>query len=362
MKILNVIQCTNLGGMEQASLRLMAGLQRQGHTCSMISLNPIGALGPLLAEQGIAAQGLPYLGKGGWRSFPVLRRCLLKADADALIMTGHNLLATLALSRVPRSRRLLAIHFHHAGVKPAWQWRLIYRLACSRFKAITFPSDFIRKEAEALYPALAGISQTVRNPLPMPALPSRSDKAAARDKLGIAPGALVVGNAGWLIARKRFDVFLEVAKRVIGSAPAALFLIAGDGPERERLQAQAAALGITDNLRWLGWQTDLEPFYRCLDVMLFNSDWDAMGLTPLEAMSYGVPVVASVLNGGLQEIIESDEVGFLLPEHDIERLATKIISIYRDHGSPALGLRGRNRITEICSVEGCVKSYQDLLS
>ena len=82
MKIVNIIQGTNLGGMEQASLRLMVGLKERGHSCEVVSLNPIGGLGPLLAEHDIPAVGLPYLGKWGWRSFLLLRR--------RLRFVGHN--------------------------------------------------------------------------------------------------------------------------------------------------------------------------------------------------------------------------------------------------------------------------------
>ncbi len=75
---------------------------------------------------------------------------------------------------------------------------------------------------------------------------------------------------------------------------------------RDSLQRLAASLGIaTPGVIWTGWLTDLTPFYAGIDVLLFNSDWDALGLTPVEAMSYGVPVVASVEHGGLGEILDN---------------------------------------------------------
>ena len=86
-------------------------------------------------------------------------------------------------------------------------------------------------------------------------------------------------------------------------------------------------LGLGNRIRWLGWQDDLQDFYRSLDVMLFTSDFDAMGRTPLEAMSHGVPVVASVVHCGLPEVIDSDEVGFLIRDHDISALAVKVAEL-----------------------------------
>jgi len=65
--ILNVIQCFSLGGMEQASLRLMQALQRRGHGFSLISLHPLGALGLQLQASAILALGLGYGQEPPWR-------------------------------------------------------------------------------------------------------------------------------------------------------------------------------------------------------------------------------------------------------------------------------------------------------
>lgn len=362
MKILNIMQGTNLGGMEQASFRLMLGLKELGHSPEVLSLNLIGSLGPSLEEHAIFAKGLPYLGKGGWRSFLLMKRELRSVQTDALIMTGHHLLSMIALGNLCAERRVLAIHFHHSGVKPNWQWRLIYRLACKRFQAITYPSDFVRKEAEALYPPVKNISHTVRNPLAIPSLPVAEDRRKARCLLGIPENTLIIGNAGWLIQRKRFDVFLQVAKKVLEEVPNAMFLIAGDGAERSRLEAKANQLNISDRVMWLGWQKDLTLFFQCLDVMLFNSDWDAMGLSPLEAMSYGIPLVASVQQGGLNEIINRDEYGFLISVHDVDVLAEKTIYFLKNPKEARIvALAGRKRVEELSNTEKIVRRMETLI-
>jgi glycosyltransferase involved in cell wall biosynthesis len=362
MKFVNIMQGTNLGGMEQASLRLMHGLKDQGHSCEVISLNPVGSLGPLLRELQIPVTGLPYLGKGGWKSILHIWRTLRAIQADALLMTGHHLLSMLLLGGLCKGKRLLAIHFHHSGVKSPWQWRLIYHIASSRFQAITFPSDFVRIEAETLYPPIKALSHTVRNPLSIPQIPSVEDRERARHVLGLPYDALVIGNAGWLIPRKRFDVFLHVAQKVSQYVPNALFLIAGDGEERSRLEALAKELDIVDRLKWLGWQKNLTSFFHSLDVMLFNSDWDAMGLAPLEAMSYGIPLVASVQQGGLKEIVTNNEYGFLLSNHDIDILAEKTIFFLQNPDEARrVALAGRQRVADVSNVKQLVNEIQSLL-
>jgi glycosyltransferase involved in cell wall biosynthesis len=361
MRILNLIQCTNLGGMEQASLRLMRSLIQRGHECRVVSLNPLGALGPLLKDAGIPADGLLYKGKAGWRTFLDLRKRLQTEEADALIMTGHNLLAFLALGDWCAGRRVLAIHFHHTGTKPKWQWRLIYSVARERFKTITFPSDFVRTEAEQIAPGIREMTRTVRNPMKMPDPPDASSRLRLRDRLGLPPTVPMIGNAGWLIHRKRFDVFLQSAALVFQIERRAQFVVAGDGSERGALEMMARELGLSERVHWLGWQSDLREFYSGIDVLLFNSDWDAFPTTPLEAMSYGCPVVASAINSGLKEAITDDRFGVLYDTHDPQRLAAAVLAALTPAGAQ-MGLRGRERIAAMSNPEVIAGEIESLLA
>jgi glycosyltransferase involved in cell wall biosynthesis len=361
MDILNLMQCTDLGGTERASLQLMSGLQQRHHACRVISLNPLGHMAPLLRQQGIPAEGLPYRGIGGVLSAPGLRSRLKQESCDAFIMTGHNLLAMTALGELGNGRRLLAVHHHHTGEKPAWHWRLIYRLAEKTFQAITFPSDFIRREAEALYPPLASKSHTIRNPIEVPVLPTLEQREAARDALGIAPETTVIGNAGWLIPRKRFDVFLRVAAQVAKQEKETMCIIAGDGPERSQLERLAHELGMAERVRWLGWQADMTPFYLSLDCLLFNSDWEALSMTALEALSYAVPLVASVEHGGLGEIVKNEQHGVLLGSHDIEKLSDAVLRSLGKDGA-RFAMAGRARVEQCCEFNACVSAVERLIA
>lgn len=354
MKIFCLIQCANLGGMEQSTLLLLDELKLMGHEVELLSLNEMGPLAPVLKQHGIPASAVGYRGKWGWRSFLPLRRILRAKQADALIMVGHNLMAMLALGDFCRQKRILSLHFHHEGVKSVWGWRLIYRVAMWRFGRIIYPSRFIMEEALNLVPDLSKTKRTISYPIPTPiSLPPKVEvvqRLRARQMLGLEPRHKVVGNAGWLIPRKRWDVFLQVAGQVAAAVPEARFLIAGDGQERARLEQLALELKLRDRVIWLGWQKNLEDFYRALDVMVFNSDWDAMGRTPLEAMSFGIPVVASMLHGGLKEILDSNAYGFLTDAHDVPRLASRVVELLQNEAlAKEIGLKARARIEEVGS-------------
>lgn len=360
MEIVNVIQCANLGGMEQASLRLMTSMKKRGHSFHVISLNPIAGLGPLLAAAEIPAMGLDYSKLGKVRTFLKLRRIVANLKADALILTGHNFAASLALSGVGPKRRIYAFHFHHEGVMAPWRWRLIYRVAVRDFRSATFPSDYVRKEAEAIFPPIRRIADTVRNPLDRQPVPTRSQGNQLRARFAIPDESPIVGNAGWLIERKRFDVFLRAAAIIHETMPDVHFFIAGDGDQLVHLEALASKLGIARSTHFLGWLPDLDPFYAAIDVLLFNSDWDALGNTPLEAMARGIPVVASVTHGGLDEVLD-DRFGWLLSYHDIEMLAGCVLEAFGAEGRRR-GMAGRERVCEMSDSDAIAEFVERKLS
>jgi glycosyltransferase involved in cell wall biosynthesis len=257
---------------------------------------------------------------------------------------------------------VLNVQFHHKGVKSPWAWRTLYRMVSARFDAVTFPSDFTRIEAEELYPPLRSITHTVRNPIPMPEMTTEADRVRSRRELGLCETGPVIGNAGWLIPRKRFDVFLRTAAVIAKSVPDASFVIAGDGNEKPALMALAEELGIGRAVHWLGWQNDLARFYCALDVLVFNTDWDAFPTTPLEAMSHGIPVIASSENGGLAETINSPDIGFLISQHDHARLAGEAVKLLTNlQARESAGARARNRVAKLCDPGDSISAVERLL-
>ncbi|WP_412851400.1 glycosyltransferase [Ectothiorhodospira shaposhnikovii] len=363
MDILNIIQCTNLGGMEQSNLLLLRGLKIRGHSIRLVSLNPLGGLSPRLEEEGIPSLGLEYRGRFGWQSMPAMRRAFSTPPPDAVLMTGHNITAMLVLARLMPIRRVLAIHYHHFERPGDYRrWKLFYGFATKIFSHITFASALIRDEALSISPNLEKVSYVVPNPFEVGRVPRADEKARARASLGIFPGTKVVGNAGWLIPRKRFDVFLYVASEILIHQPDTVFLIAGDGPEKDGLLGLARDLGIDQRVIFTGWQADLNNFYSSLDVMLFNTDFDALGRTPAEAAACGVPVVASVIHGGLPELFRSHDEAIIFREHDIHGLAQSVVNLlsnpdYHD----ALAKRGRARVAEYGDLERHAATMEMLL-
>jgi len=133
--------------------------------------------------------------------------------------------------------------------------------------------------------------------------PTAEEREAARARLGVAPGKVVVAGLGRLHPQKNWPLFLKVAERFAATE----FIIAGTGPEEARLHALAGA-----NVRFAGFRNPLEVL-AAADVFLLTSDYEGMPMTLLEAMACGVPPVVSAVDG-CRDIL-GDGTGGLLAAH-----------------------------------------------
>ena len=337
--------------MEQSTLTLLKELRDLGHECTVISLNELGPGAVRYSDAGFPVEGMAYRGPGGVGSFRALRRRLRGHVADGLILVGHNVMASQAIGNLCQGHRLLALHFHHRDTMPRWKWKLIYRQACRRFDALSFAAEFMLDEARQIYPPLHGKECFVSFPIPIvdeDTMRCRDSRRMFRERANLPEDALVIGNAGWLIARKRWDVFLDCLAELRRTGVHVYAAIAGDGPLREQLQKRAHDLGLQGVVRWLGWQNDMEPFYAGIDALLFNSDADAVGLTPAEAMMRGVPVVASVVYGGLSTLAGDCRGALVLPDHDTSAIVRRLAELLSDRELRLqVGKEARQRMIEV---------------
>jgi glycosyltransferase involved in cell wall biosynthesis len=173
--------------------------------------------------------------------------------------------------------------------------------------------------------------------------------------------------AGRLVQEKGLDVLLHAFRKVVIQIPDAQLLIAGDGPERERLKKLIADLELSSNISMLGHQSrsDIERLFAKAWVQAVPSRWaEPFGLVAAEAMMRGTVVVASD-SGGLSEIIQHGRTGFLVPPGDIEALAEALSLLLQDRGlAEQMGKAGREfalaQFNEKTYVDEFVQFYQSI--
>ncbi len=124
---------------------------------------------------------------------------------------------------------------------------------------------------------------------------------------------------------KRVPDVVRIFDRVRQKVPCKLIL-AGDGPDRSNCEQLARELGIFNDIKFLGKQTDLVHILSGADLFLMPSQSESFGLSALEAMSCGIPVVASSV-GGLPELIQHGTTGYIAEIGDIDRMARYAIDL-----------------------------------
>jgi glycosyltransferase involved in cell wall biosynthesis len=150
-----------------------------------------------------------------------------------------------------------------------------------------------------------------------------------RAALGIKPGTVVIGNVARLVPFKGHRHLLDAMAGVIRSAGDVLLLIAGDGELDSDLRAQAASLGISSHVRFLGFRDDLDELYPAFDIYCHSSVEMASEMFPiaiLRALASALPVVCTRV-GGIDAMVEQDVTGHLTPPEDPHALAAALLDL-----------------------------------
>jgi glycosyltransferase involved in cell wall biosynthesis len=173
-------------------------------------------------------------------------------------------------------------------------------------------------------------------------------------------GPPVVAYAGRFSREKGVGVLVEAFARARDAVPDASLLLVGDGPERERLAARAAELGIGGSVRWAGhlgrdaMERELESAWVVATPSVLE---EPFGLAAAEAMMRGTAVVASN-HGGLAEIVRDGETGVLVAPSDAEDLASALAALLSDWARcEALGAAGHAWAWDRLSQERCADRF-----
>ena len=156
---------------------------------------------------------------------------------------------------------------------------------------------------------------------------------------------------------KRVGDVVRIFAKVQERMPAKLILI-GDGPERIFIQQLVKELKLGDHVYFLGEQDHLEPLFFCADLFLLPSEQESFGLTALEAMACGVPVICAE-TGGLPEVISHGETGFLFPIGEIRKMAENAVNLLRDPERHELFRnKARSRASQYFNADRIIPQYE----
>lgn len=154
-------------------------------------------------------------------------------------------------------------------------------------------------------------------------IPTAAEKAAILQSYGGKPEEKAVGIVARLEEVKDHETFLLAAQAVLETRKDVRFYIVGDGSLRKELERRVLELGISENVTFTGFLQDVEKIEAALDVAVITSKAEALCLSVIESMMAGIPAIGTD-SGGVAEVIQHGENGFLVPIGDAEALAERI--------------------------------------
>jgi glycosyltransferase involved in cell wall biosynthesis len=172
----------------------------------------------------------------------------------------------------------------------------------------------------------------------------KTGREETRRQLGIGRETFLVGWVGRMTGVKRVPDLLEAFRRLRDGGLDTRLCLVGDGPERESLERLAKRLGVVRDCFFLGYQEKMGRWFESFDAFALPSANEGTPVSAIEALAAGCPVVATRV-GGVPDVVEEGETGFLVASGDTEALAARLAELAADPQlRRRLGDAGRERV------------------
>lgn len=156
---------------------------------------------------------------------------------------------------------------------------------------------------------------------------------------------------------KRAADCVEILAKVKTEFPKVRLIMAGDGPERAAVKHRAKVLGVEEDAIFVGKKSNIADYLGVSDVFLLPSELESFGLAALEAQACELPVIATRI-GGIPEVVNEGESGFLSDIGDVEKMAADTLRLLRDDEMRhAFGTRGREISVQRYSTDVIIPQY-----
>jgi glycosyltransferase involved in cell wall biosynthesis len=233
----------------------------------------------------------------------------------------------------------------HAPLRPSTRLgRWLKRRTSSRLAAHVAVGERAARVIEAEAGLRPGSVVTVHN-----GVPDRGPAAAGRNGTQV-----VVGTFARLDAGKGLDVLLEA----VVPLPEVELLIAGDGPERDALLADAARRGLDTRIQLLPWSEKTRALLDEIDIFVLPSRLEGLPLSILEAMTAGRPVVATDV-GSVTEAVVEGTTGLVVPAGEVGPLRDALEQLAEDpEQRKRMGEAGRRRALELFTTDRMARDFE----
>lgn len=368
IKVMRVIARMNIGGPAVQVMELMNGIDKQFFDQKLYT----GYCDKNEAEfldvfpNNITINRIPGFGRrinfiSDFKAFLYLLLEIKRFKPD--IIHTHTAKAGLIgrLAGLVSLRKVRLIHTYHGHLLNGYFTPMKTRLVviAERFLALfTFKLVCVGKQVQTDLLA-AGIGKTDQYVVISPGIKIGEipDKAILRSKFGITHDQIVITYLGRITRIKRPDRFSEVVINLVKNDKNILFLIVGSGDLESDLKTSLSS--VAENVKFLGWRTDIENILGATDILLLTSDNEGTPISIIQAALAGVPTVSTNV-GSIKEIITNGENGFLTSS-DPNDISRSLQILIRDQElRNKFGLSVKQVVTNKFGVSSFLKNYQNL--
>lgn len=366
IRVAHLVGTAKPGGVETVVRNIATYLDRNELEMSVIVLGEDGPLSEELRQLGVEVQVVGEDGRGNLVATARMWRALRAGAFDIVhAHTGGRL--NRLVTRASTNARIIA-HVHGIPGSLADDFRFRRPAARAFLKKLTFGSDHVltcsawmTAAAGALLPEKSSMVTTLYGGVDLNRFaPGHATDFTSKDR-GDSARRVTVGFIGRLVEQKGLPYLLEAASIVGKKRPSARFLVVGDGPMRSGIEEQLKSPAHS-NVILTGALADIRPIlYQC-DITVMSSEWEPFGLTNIESMAMGVPVVAFDIDG-IGEAVVNEETGLLVRHRDSAALADAIIRLIDDSALRSrLGMHGRAISRKLFDARDMVRSLESVYS
>ncbi|MFO0292921.1 MAG: glycosyltransferase [Rhodospirillales bacterium] len=332
-RLLHVFPSFAIGGM-QTQFATLANALGDGYGHAVVTLDGrMQCRAKLDAATPHEILAAPAGGAAGLRAAPAILRFLRRRAPDAVVTYNWGAIEWCAIARMAGVAPV--IHAEH-GFGPEEADRLLKRRNLFRRMALAggvklvVPSLALRDIARRHWGVADAAIRHIPNGIDIAGIERRA--AAAPAPFARRPGALILGAVSPLVAVKDLGALLRIFAMIAADDARWRLVLAGDGPERPGLEAEAARLGVASRVAFLGSLDDPAPALALFDVLAMTSRSEQMPYAVLEAMALAKPVVATDV-GDIAEMVAAQNRPLIRPRGDMAGLAAALRRLAAD---PAL--------------------------
>jgi glycosyltransferase involved in cell wall biosynthesis len=357
LRVCLVIPTLVQGGAEKQLSLLASHLPKDRFDCHVVVLTHTGPIEEQLRDAGVSVH---IIGKR-WKADPTAYFRLKRKLAELAPQVVHTwLFAANSYGRIAASQ--LRIPVVIAGERCVDPWKSRWHDKVDHWMLAKSSCIATNTSAITQFYGTRGIPAGAFRVIPNAILPAKPGvtKAELFERLNIPPRKFVVGAIGRLWPQKGYPDLIWASELLRVAIKDVWFIVIGDGPQREKLQLLRDQYGSQDACRFAGHRADAAQLLPAFDLLWNGSLYEGQSNTILEAMSAGVPVIASDIPGN-RDLVKHGETGFLYPLGDVGQLTRHSVQLLT-HPDKHLdfSLRSRQRAELAFSLTAMVHSYAQL--